>query len=340
MKLLILSASFFLGLLSEQTFAQKSQNVVTFENIKNTQIDIQCLNIDLKVIHDSTTPHLKIGTQVFDGQKASSDSEWSISVQKDPIKEAIKIQCLYPSKVFLDKTLQSQFRYYIILRGPSTELNVNARLGKVALTGWKQPAHIVVEEGTITTDDTSSPMKLNVIKGAVEVKKHTGRLNAEAFEGKLSFNGVDGNMNVTNFTGATHFKSVNGDINLNTRSGSAAVADSGGSFKFDADQGKLDLQSFKGSIEGASETAIITAKLANPARFRAKIKNATVRLSVPSSSGAQVYFALTEGQFQAPSYLNKDEYGSTKTLKGTLRGGESGRLSVTGEAGRIHLTTF
>ena len=97
---------------------------------------------------------------------------------------------------------------------------------------------------------------------------------------------------------------------------------------------------FQGSIEGVSDQAQITAKLANPARFKATIKNANIKLLVPSSSGAQVSFALSEGQYQAPPYLNKDEYGTTKTLKGTLRGGESGRISVTGEAGRINLSTF
>ncbi len=336
MKFLFLSVLF----VSLQSFAQKSQNVMTFENIKNTQIDVQCLNIDLKVIHDATTPHMKIGTQVFDGQKASTDADWSISVQKDPIKEMIKVQCHYPSKVLVEKKLESQFRYYIILRGPSTELNVNARLGKVSLSGWKQPSHIVIEEGSISTEATSAPMKLNVVKGSVEVKKHNGRLNLDSFEGKLNISDVEGNTHITNFAGSTTLKSVNGDVSLNSRSGAATVVDSGGSLKFDADQGKLDLQSFKGSIEGVSDQAQITAKLVNPARFRAKIKNAVIRLSVPSSSGAQVYFALSEGQFQGPTYLNKDEYGSTKTLKGTLRGSESGRLSVTGEAGRVNLSTF
>jgi hypothetical protein len=65
-----------------------------------------------------------------------------------------------------------------------------------------------------------------------------------------------------------------------------------------------------------------------------------IKLSVPSSSGAQIYVALAEGQFSAPSYLDKDEYGPLKTLKGTLRGGESGRITVTGDAGRVNLNTF
>lgn len=327
-------------LFSVQSFAQKSQSVVTFENIKNTQIDVQCLNIDLKVIHDSTTPHMKIGTQVFDGNKAATDSDWTITVQKDPIKETIRVQCQYPSKVLVDKKLETQFRYYIIMRGPSTELNVNSRAGKVAVTGWKQPTHIVVENGSITTEDTSSPFKLNVIKGNIDVQKHNGRMKADVFEGKLVFANIEGNLDVTNFTGSTLLKAVNGDVNLNSRSGSTTVEGSSGSLKFDADQGKLDLMGFQGPIEGVSDQAQITAKLANPARFKASIKNAIIKLSVPSSSGAQVYFALSEGQFAAPSYLNKDEYGTTKTLKGTLRGGESGRISVTGEAGRVNLSTF
>jgi hypothetical protein len=98
--------------------------------------------------------------------------------------------------------------------------------------------------------------------------------------------------------------------------------------------------SFQGSIEGVSDQAQITVKLVNPARFRAKIKNANLKLSVPSSSGAQIYVALAEGQFTAPSYLSKDEYGPVKTLKGTLRGGESGRITITGDAGRVNLNTF
>lgn len=327
-------------LFSTSSLAQKSQNIVTFENIKNTQVDVQCLNIDLKVIHDATTPHMKIGTQVFDGNKAATDSDWSITVQKDPIKEAIKIQCTYPSKVFVDKKLETQYRYYIILRGPSVELNVNSRAGKVAVTGWKQSTQIVVENGSVTMEDTSSPFKVNLVKGSLDVQKHSGRLKADVFEGKLNFTNVEGNLEVTNFTGSTTLKAVNGEVNLNSRSGSTVVEGSSGSLKFDADQGKLDLLGFQGAIEGVSDQAQITAKLTNPARFKANIKNANIKLSVPSSSGAQVYFALSEGQFSAPSYLNKDEYGTTKTLKGTLRGGESGRISVTGEAGRVSLGTF
>jgi hypothetical protein len=337
MKLFIISITVFL---SVRSFAEKSQNVQTFENTKNTSIEVQCLNADLKVIQDSTTSSIKIGTQVFEGQKAISDSDWNITVQKDPIKETIKIQCGYPSKVFLDKKLETQYRYYILIRGPSVELNVNSRVGKVAVQGWKQPTQIVVENGSVSLEDTSSPFKVNMIKGSLEVQKHAGRLKVDIFEGKVNLSNIDGNLDVTNFTGTTTLKSVNGDVNLNSKSGTTTVESSGGTLKFDADQGKLDLMQFQGSIEGVSDQAQITAKLANPARFKATIKSANVKLLVPSSSGAQVSLALTEGQFQTPSYLNKDEYGATKTVKGTLRGGESGRISVTGDAGHVNLSTF
>lgn len=338
MKKFIFSLSFLL--LSNSAFAQKSQSITTFENIKNTPIEIQCLNIDLKVIHDSSTPNMKIGTQVFDGQKASTDNAWSVSVQKDPIKDVIKIQCYYPERVVVDKKLEAQFRFYMIIRGPSTELNVNARSGKVSVSGWRQPAQVVVENGSVELDGTSSQFKVNIVKGNLDVNKHTGRLKADVFDGKLNFTGVDGNLDVTNFNGNTNLKSVTGDVSLNSRSGNTVVESSSGSLKFDADQGKLDLMSFQGAIEGTSDQAQITARLANPARFKANIKNATIKLLVPGSSGAQVNLALTEGQFQAPGYLNKDEYGTTKTVKGTLRGGESGRISVTGDAGKVNLTTF
>ncbi|MES2768343.1 MAG: hypothetical protein V4596_04290 [Bdellovibrionota bacterium] len=335
--------TFFTALITLFTavsFAQKSQNVTTFENIKNTQIDIQCLNIDIKVIHDGSTPHLKVGTQVFDGTKANTDTDWNISVQKDAIKETIKVICNYPSKVFVDKKLETQYRYYMILRGPSTELNINSRVGKVSINGWKQATHVVLENGSVSLENTAAPFKVNMVKGNLDVTKHSGRLKADVFDGKLIFSGVEGNLDVTNFNGNSSLKGVNGDVNLNSKSGTTTVEGSSGTLKFDADQGKLDLVSFQGAIEGVSDQAIITAKLTNPARFKATIKNANIKLSVPSSSGAQVYFALSEGQFQAPSYLNKDEYGATKTLKGTLRGGESGRISITGEAGRVNLNTF
>jgi hypothetical protein len=327
-------------LLSQNTFAEKSQNVQTFDITKNTQVEVQCLNADLKVIHDATTPTLKIGSQVFDGQKVNTESDWNITTQKDAIKDTIKIQCNFPSRVFMDKKLETEKRYYILIRGPSVELNVNSRVGKVSVQGWKQPTQIVVENGSVSLEDTSSPFKVNLIKGSLDVQKHNGRLKADVFEGKLTLANIDGNLDVTNFTGTTTLKTVNGDVNLNSKSGTTTVESSSGSLKFDADQGKLDLMQFQGSIEGVSDQALITAKLANPARFKATIKNATIKLSVPSSSGAQVYLALTEGQFQTPSYLNKDEYNATKTVKGTLRGGESGRISVTGDTGHVNLTTF
>jgi hypothetical protein len=337
MKFLVIS---FALLFCLQTFAKESQNIMTFENSKNTSIEVQCLNADLKVIHDSTIPTIKIGTQVFEGQKAINGGDWNISVQKDAIKEIIKIQCNFPSKVFLDKKLETQYRYYILIRGPSVDLNVNSRVGKVSIQGWKQPSQIVVENGSVVLEDTASPFKVNMIKGTLDVKKHLGRLKVDVFEGKLNLSNIDGNLDATNFSGVTTLKSVNGDVNLNSKSGTTTVESSSGTLKFDADQGKLDLIQFQGSIEGTSDQAQINAKLANPARFKATIKNANVKLSVPSSSGAQVSLALSEGQFQTPSYLNKDEYGATKTVKGTLRGGESGRISVTGEAGHVNLSTF
>jgi hypothetical protein len=342
----IFSGLFFVSIvvlsqmISTESFAQKAQVVSTFENVKNTQVEIQCLNIDLKVIHDDSSPHLKIGTQVFEGTKGVVDPEWTISVQKDAIKDIIKIQCKYPSKIFVDKKLETQYRYYVILRGPSTELKVNSRTGKISVQGWKSPTDIVIENGSVHLADTSSTFKVNLIKGSLDVQKHNGRFKADVFDGKLSLSNIDGKVDVTNFAGSTVLKDVNGDVDFNSRSGNTLVEKSKGSLKFDVDQGKLDLVSFQGSIEGVSDQTQITAKLVNPARFRAKIKNANLKLSVPSSSGAQVYVALAEGQFSAPSYLSKDEYGPVKTLKGTLRGGESGRITVTGDAGRVNLNTF
>ena len=341
MKFLIFSLMFCMIFFNPGfVLAQKSQNIVTFENVKNSQIEIQCLNIDLKVIEDASVSNIKIGTQVFDGQKASTDSDWTISVEKDPIKEIIKVSCKYPQRVFVDKKLETQYRYFMIIKGPSQELSVNARSGKVSVTNWRQPAQIVVENGSVSLENNSSSFKVNLVKGSLDVAKHNGRLKADVFEGKLKFENVDGNLDVTNFSGTTSIKSVKGDISINSRDATTVVESSSGSLKFDADQGKLDLVQFQGAIEGVSDQALITAKLSNPVRFKAAIKNANLRLSVPSSSGAQVYFALGEGQYQAPSYLNKDEYGTIKTLKGTLRGGESGRISITGDAGKVNLSTF
>lgn len=330
----------FYMLFASTTFAQNAQVVNTFGSSKSMQIEVQCLNADLKVIHDATTKDLKIGTQVFEGQHPAKDAAWNISVQKDPLKDLVKIQCHYPQKVFVDSKLESSHRYYIIIRGPSADLKVNSRTGKVAVSGWKQPAEIVVERGSVVLDDTGAAFKVNVLSGSIDVSKHTGRLNVDSFKSKVTIDGVEGNVEVTNFTGATQLKGINGNISLNSKSGATQVEGSSGSFKFDADEGKLDIKTFKGSIEGNTNQTSITARLTNPARFKASVKNANINISAPSSSGASVYFALNEGQFKTPAHLTKDEMGAAKTVKGSLRGGESGRISITGDAGRISLTTF
>ncbi len=332
--------SVFILLFASISYAQRAQVVNAFENTKHLQIEVQCLNADLRAIHDAKEKDVKIVTQVFEGQKPSTSNDWTISVQKDPIKELVRVQCQYPQKVFVDSKLENSHRFQIVIRGPSADLKVNSRTGRVSVTGWTKPAEIVVERGSIQLANTSGTSKVNVLTGSISVEKHDGRLVVDSFKGKVNIKGVDGNVDITNFSGSTHIQNVNGNIAFDSKSGATQVEASSGTFKFDADEGKLDIKTFKGPIEGNTNQALVNARLMNPARFKASVKNANVNISAPSSSGAQVYFALAEGQFKAPAYLNKDEVGNTKTVKGSLRGGESGRISVTGEAGRINLSTF
>jgi hypothetical protein len=226
------------------------------------------------------------------------------------------------------------------MRGPSVPLSVHLKSGSVDLANLKGPIHATVEKGQIRLSQTSQLAKLNMIQGSIDVQKHTGRLRIEAYESKTRIEKIEGNVTVNQFAGSLNLKNIVGEILIQGKKPQVLVDSSSGGLRFDLDTGKLDIENLSGSIDGTSNQSIINAKLLNPVRFKVKSKSAQLNISVPSSSGAQVNMALSDGQFQVPSFLAQDSSGAVKTVRGTLRGGETGRLNVNAEFGRVQLLIY
>lgn len=335
------SVVIFLVFFSLKTYAETAQ-VFTLENVKSSKLEVECLNSEIKLFDEpSPSNQLKIVTQVLEGAKTITSSDWSISVAKDSIRDTYKLRCHYPEKAMLDKKLQNQYKFQISFKGTVPHsTSIHTRSGKIETTNWSGTNHFVVENGTIFLRKTNGNFDLHLIKGNLDVQDHKGRLRADIFEGKLLLSKVEGQLDLTNFKGTTEVSAIKGDVSYNSKNGTFLVNQVQGSLKFDVDQGRVQITGVDGAIDGVSDQAQIQVKLLNPARFKAKIKSASVKIETPSNSGAQVYFALNEGLIKVPKFLNQNNYGAVKTANGTLRGGESGRISVTGEAGQVSLSTF
>lgn len=298
-----------------------------------TSITVQCPVADVSFL-PLQTKSLSVQAQIMEGGKARGQG-WSFKI--DRAAQNVVISCEPPESVMEKAGNQ---RYAIQLKGPSVPLNVFIRFGSVDFNGIQSPTHVTVEKGSIKYLNTSQSAKLHLVSGSIDVENHSGRLKVDAFDSKTKISNVDGNTDINHFSGVLSVKSVNGEMNLNGKKSQMVLENVSGGLKFDVDAGKLDLESFSGTVDGVTDQTQFQAKLLNPVRLKVKSKAAQMKISVPSSSGAQVYFALSDGQFVVPGFLSQDNSGSVKVVKGTLRGGETGRVQVTGETGRVQLSTY
>ncbi len=326
-----------LFLLIFNVFAQESFQV---DVQSQTQVSVECPLAD--VIYtavpatESAGRTLQVQAQLMDGSKARGNS-WNFAMEKDPTGQKVTFRCEPPESALLKNSSQ---KYKVQIRGASIPLSVHIRYGSVNVTGLKSSSQFTVERGSIKLANTSQSVKLFVINGSIEVDQHNGRLKIETFDSKVKVTSVEGNVDINNFGGTTNLKSIAGEIVLDGKKSTFVVESSSGGLKFDTGAGKVELDSFNGPVDGQAEQTVVQAKLLNPVRFKLISKIAQAKVLVPSSSGAQVYFSLTDGQYQVPSFLKQDSSGSVKTVRGSLRGGESGRLNVTGETGRVQLSTY
>lgn len=309
-------------------FAQEAIDVSA-----QTSVTVQCPIADVSYVH-AQTKSISVQSQIIEGNKARGQG-WSFKVDKTTPN--VVISCEPPESIM--EKIGNQ-RYSIQLKGPSVPLNIFIRFGSVDINGIENPTHVTVERGSIKYLNTSQSAKLHIVSGSVDVEKHTGRLKIDAFDSKTKISNVDGNTDINHFSGILNAKNVNGEMTLNGKKSQIVLESISGGMRFDLDAGRLDIESFSGTLEGITDQTQFQAKLLNPVRFKVKSKAAQMKILVPNSSGAQVYFALTDGQFSVPSFLSQDTSGSVKVVKGTLRGGESGRVQVTGETGRVQLSTY
>lgn len=303
----------------------------TIHLLPQSELQIQCPLAQI-TFTETSAETLHIQSELIENGKKITQG-WGYKVQQEGA--VVRVLCAPPISE-LEKP--SKNRYSISLKGPSLPVQISLRFGSVHLVGLKKSSQVTLERGEVHLSQTAGDSKLNVLSGKVSVQDHTGRLNISAFSAKVDLEKVEGNVNLNHHAGAISLKNITGAVSLVSKKAQAQLSEIQGDVSLDVDSGKYNLDKISGSIGGNMDHANVQANLINPVRFRINGKSSRFRIQVPKTSGAQVYFALTDGQFKAPSYLSEDASGNMKYLKGALRGGESGRLTILGELGGVHLT--
>ena len=210
---------------------------------------------------------------------------------------------------------------------PSTNLQLHVLDGGISAQKLGGDLLLHAQKGKVILKDSSGSAMIHVQRGEVQVTDFQGRLRLDLLQANAVVKDLQGDLDLQSLGGDHQVEKAHGNLRITQTQGSTKVTGGAGSLQIETGRSTLNLQGFSGRIEGQTQEGNIQLQLANDPDVNLKSKSGRIVLQAPAGSGASVNLVTQEGDLSGPSFLQVSREGSTKTIRGRLRG-ETGKGSL------------
>jgi DUF4097 and DUF4098 domain-containing protein YvlB len=136
--------------------------------------------------------------------------------------------------------------------------------------------------------------------------------------------------------GEVAIEKTRGFISVISNQANIKINGGSGTLQFEIVRGSLLANQFQGRTEGHSQEANVGLQLSTEQDVNLKSQSGRMTVAMPKDSGAMLNLNSVEGEIIVPSYLRVAKEGSSKSLKGRLKGeGKESLIIIRSQEGAI-----
>jgi hypothetical protein len=152
--------------------------------------------------------------------------DWNLSA--DRVHDALVLEVFNVSAGKQWQKIVKQERwpeFDIELEGPSVPALIAWREGKIEIAGWSRSVELSFLNGSVITDRTRGPLKLEAVDAQVKIKNHRGELDLRGERGAVEIGRMNGQARIVWIDGTFKADSLKGEYNLDWQNGQVTVRD-------------------------------------------------------------------------------------------------------------------
>ncbi len=290
----------------------------------------------------------KVIAEQIDGDLKISNSNDKVSV-KD-IKGLVDIKNSFGEINTIDA------HKHALIRGSNCSINIDNVKGDTKIFNSFGSIDIAVG-GNLIIDTQNSKIGITDVKGEVTIDNSFGLLEVQNVDGKLSIKNPNGNISATAIKNNVFIMSRFSNITLKEVDGEIEVQNTNGNVIANSTKGKVDIETTFGTVRlkqisgdirvdnsnGSIRLAEIAVSLnsgVKPQNYCKKIDCSTsfgsIQISLPQQASVEINAKTTWGEISTELPLEIEEFGTSDTLTGKLRDGDT-IINLTGKNSNIIL---
>lgn len=214
--------------------------------------------------------------------------------------------------------------------GPSSvSLAIFIFEGSIQVANFDGKLEASVTKGKINLKAVRGAQKIYVNKGDVLVEQSSGQLNADANTGTMTIREFEGPLKIENFGSELSIEKGSGDLQLTQFQGNSKISARTGDLRIEQNKGNAVVQAPIGSVEAQLGEAVGQFYLKPESEnIQIKSKSGRVTVVVPDGLAVPVNLATVEGDLLVPPAIDKQRFGSGKSVRATFPGATKSKTSV------------
>lgn len=218
----------------------------------------------------------------------------------------------------------------IELIGPSlASLSASVVEGSIQLTSFDGKLDLSLTKGRINLKSVKGSQKIYLNKGDLLIEQSSGTLVVDSNTGNLILRDYDGAVKIDNFGAELSVERGVGDLQLKQFQGNSKITSRAGEIRIDQHKGSLVVQSPAGSVDAQlGEAASQFYLKPESENIQVKSKVGRVTVVVPDGVAVPVNLATVEGDLLVPPVIDKQRFGTGKSVRATFPGTTKSKTTV------------
>jgi hypothetical protein len=243
--------------------------------------------------------------------------DWNLSA--DRVHDALVLEVFNVSAGKQWEKIVQQDRwpeFDIELEGPSVPALIGWREGKIEIIGWNKSVELSFLNGSVITDRTRGPLKLEAVDAQVKIKNHRGELELRGERGAVEIGRMNGQARIIWIDGTLKAESLQGEYDM------------------DWQNGKVTIRNLNAKIKGKSTAADWNLKARSPSEVDIHTESGSAQLRW-MAGGVHYFLSSAPGKVMAKSGCRVAARNGFDVCEGKHPGNPMGEVFVQSKSGTI-----
>ena len=273
-------------------------------------------------------------------EKSRGDSDWKVELQKKD--RYVEIRVRGPSSAQDWEKIQNQIglipAFEMVLKLPQKPVEIFWPQGSVSVENWSAPMNVQVNKGRVYLSKGRGDSSIQILDGTLRVEDHRGPLNLQTYKGQVFLKKIEGSLRVQNQMSSYKVSQFQGTGIFKNHVGNLSLSDVQGAMNLSSFGGFIVIRHLSGDFLGKINETSLKLQPSPLGKVEVHSKRGQVVLGVPKNSGASLKIRSLKSRVKTPSYLRRLKKGSWIEWTGRFKGKEKGSIEIVSEYGEVNIS--